>query len=107
MLCESIWIDRPKYEEAEAHYQRFLSGAVGGSHGLEKKVIKIYFSQNKSSFKLLIMPVHKESIRHKMCFSNLSQFSLSRLRRQNVVIVEAKCIKIIFCTRAHLHVYIA
>lgn len=37
MLCESIWIDRPKYEEAEAHYQRFLTGAVGESHGLEKK----------------------------------------------------------------------
>ncbi|XP_027039128.1 elongation factor 1-beta-like [Pocillopora damicornis] len=37
MLCESIWVDRPKYEEAEAHYQRFLAGTVGGSHGTEKK----------------------------------------------------------------------
>lgn len=37
MLCESIWIDRPKHEEAEAHYERFLAGSVGGSHGSEKK----------------------------------------------------------------------
>ena len=50
MLCESIWVDRPKYEEAEAHYQRFLAGTVGGSHGTEKKVIKVYFSLRKSWF---------------------------------------------------------
>lgn len=28
MLHESIWVDRPKYEQAEAHYQRFLAGTI-------------------------------------------------------------------------------
>ncbi|CAH3190862.1 unnamed protein product [Porites evermanni] len=35
MLHESIWYDRPKYEQAEAHYQRSLAGtlSVSQSHG--------------------------------------------------------------------------
>ena len=28
MLHETIWFDRPKYEEAEGHYQRFLAGTI-------------------------------------------------------------------------------
>ncbi|XP_020616767.1 elongation factor 1-delta-like [Orbicella faveolata] len=34
MLHESIWVDRPKYEQAEAHYQRFLAGTIAQpAHG--------------------------------------------------------------------------
>ena len=44
MLHETIWTDRPKYEQAEAHYQRFLAGTVSNpAHG-GKKVGLIYSS---------------------------------------------------------------
>lgn len=33
MLHESIWLDKQKYEQAEANYQRFLAGNVSQSHG--------------------------------------------------------------------------
>ena len=64
MLCESIWTDRPKYEQAEAHYQRFLAGTVAQPpHGTEKKVkFKSYFLNIYVNFKLYILVhVHKES----------------------------------------------
>ncbi|XP_078383639.1 elongation factor 1-delta-like isoform X2 [Oculina patagonica] len=35
MLHESIWTDRPKYEQAEAHHQRFIAGTVS-AHGGKK-----------------------------------------------------------------------
>ena len=43
MLHESIWYDRPKYEQAEAHYQRSLAGtlSVSQSHGSPVKVLDI------------------------------------------------------------------
>ena len=43
MLYESIWYDRPKYEQAEAHYQRSLAGtlSVSQSHGSPVKVLDI------------------------------------------------------------------
>ena len=44
MLHESIWVDRPKYEQAEAHHQRFLAGTIAQpAHGAKSSGKVIFF----------------------------------------------------------------
>lgn len=60
MLHESIWTDRPKYEQAEAHYQRFLAGTVS-AHGGKK----VRFQFTLLFFISLYVHVSDKSIKEK------------------------------------------
>ena len=62
MLHESIWVDRPKYEQAEAHYQRFLAGTIAQpAHGAKSAKVRFVF--------FISVHVHNELIKRGKYFS--------------------------------------